>query len=711
MTPGELLTAALRYAEMGYPVFPCAPGGKAPLTEHGFHDATVDPEQIERWWAQHPSANIGIPTAGLVVIDIDGDGNRWPGDDPDRLLELAAGPMALTPRGGSHRLFRQPQGKNWRCTEGRLAAKVDTRADGGYIVAPPSVVAGGKAYRWAPGLELDDPPDRLPEPPPWLAQELDRLAAPLANGTPTFAHVAAGPPEANAIPEGQRNATLARLGGNMRRVGMSQAEIAAALLQTNKDRCSPPLSPREVERIAASIARYEPDQIAVALTENHWDQMYAEAPADDEVDAKDPGSIADELLRVPGFIDEVMAYTLDTAPYPERVMAFCGALALQAVLAGRKVRDPMGNRTNLYILGLANSGVGKDHARKVNQRILYEVGLAECLGNSFASGEGIEDRLFIQPAVLYQVDEIDGLLLRVSQARDARHEQIVSMLLQMYSSASGVYVMRAKAGRERTVIDQPSLSIFGTAVPKQFYEALSRRLLTNGFLARMVVLECRRRGTGREDGGRSLPASILDTARWWAEFRPGAAPGNLSDWHPEPRLVPQTDDAREQFRKLREQADAAYALAETRNDTVAMAIWARAYEKARRLALVYACSANHVEPVIGPEAVAWAGSFVDHQTRRMLFMAGCHASESEFDAKRKRLLEVLAQWREQHGDEWMPFWRINRRLPWTSREHEEVRATLLEQRLIEARTVQTRGRPGTVYRLLPTSPSEEEDTS
>jgi len=245
------------------------------------------------------------------------------------------------------------------------------------------------------------------------------LAAPLANGTPTFAHVAAGPPEANAIPEGQRNATLARLGGNMRRVGMSQAEIAAALLQTNKDRCSPPLSPREVERIAASIARYEPDQIAVALTENHWDQMYAEAPADDEVDAKDPGSIADELLRVPGFIDEVMAYTLDTAPYPERVMAFCGALALQAVLAGRKVRDPMGNQTNLYILGLANSGVGKDHARKVNQRILYEAGLAECLGNSFASGEGIEDRLFIQPAVLYQVDEIDGLLLRVSQARDA----------------------------------------------------------------------------------------------------------------------------------------------------------------------------------------------------------------------------------------------------------------------------------------------------
>jgi hypothetical protein len=702
-----MLNAALRYAELGYAVFPCAPGGSAPLTNNGFHGATIDPEQIEAWWSAQPSANVAIATAGLLVVDVDplddGSPNAWLNDEPEKLLALAAAPTAITPRGGRHHVFHKPVGKTWRCSTSVLAPHVDIRTDGGYIVVAPSRRREG-SYSWLEDSELDVGPDRLPEPPAWLVAALDGVAT----TSPTSPRVATGAETANPIPQGQRNATLARLGGNMRRVGMSRAEIAAALLQTNKDRCSPPLSPREVERIAASVARYEPDQVAVALAENHWDQMYAETPPDEEADAKDPGPIADELLRVPGFIDAVTEYTLDTAPYPERVLAFCGALALQAVLAGRKVRDPMGNRTNLYILGLANSGVGKDHARKVNQRILYEAGLADCLGNSFASGEGIEDRLFVQPAVLYQVDEIDGLLLRVSQARDARHEQIVSMLLQMYSSASGVYVMRAKAGRERTVIDQPSLSIFGTAVPKQFYEALSRRLLTNGFLARMVILECRRRGTGREDGDCPVPASILDTARWWAEFRPGAEPGNLNQWHPDPRLVPQTDDARAQFRQLREQADEAYARAEADGDTMAMAIWARAYEKARRLALVYACSANHVDPVIGPEAVAWAGSFVDHQTRRMLFMAGCHAAESEFDAKRKRLLEVLAQWRGQHGDEWMPFWRINRRLPWSSREHEEVRATLLEQRLIEARIVQTRGRPGAVYRLVPSLPVQED---
>jgi hypothetical protein len=66
----------------------------------------------------------------------------------------------------------------------------------------------------------------------------------------------------------------------MRRVGMSQGEIQAALLKANADRCRPPLDPREVYRIAESIGRYEPDQISVALVENHWEQMLGGRPAD-----------------------------------------------------------------------------------------------------------------------------------------------------------------------------------------------------------------------------------------------------------------------------------------------------------------------------------------------------------------------------------------------------------------------------------------------
>jgi hypothetical protein len=381
-TDGALAAAARRYAELGYPVFPCAPDQKVPLTEHGFRDASVDPDQVDRWWAQHPAANVGIATEGLVVVDVDGADNPWPADDPDRALDLAGAPLAQTPRAGRHVWFRQPAGRRWRCTEGRLADKVDTRADGGYVVVPPSVVEG-RPYRWAPGLALDDSPEHLSEPPGWLVAALDALLNP-----PSGPEAACPSTESNGIPQGHRNAALARLAGTMRRVGMTRSEIAAALQCVNRDRCRPPLPEPEVERVAASVARYDPDAVAVALAEDHWEQMYHEVGPPESFSNADPGPTPDSLLHVPGFVDDVMAHTLRTAPYPERTLAFCGALALQAVLAGRKVRDESDCRTNLYLLALANSGAGKDHPRKVNQRVLIEAGLADGLGTRSPAARG-----------------------------------------------------------------------------------------------------------------------------------------------------------------------------------------------------------------------------------------------------------------------------------------------------------------------------------
>src|SRR2546423_578970 len=61
------------------------------------------------------------------------------------------------------------------------------------------------------------------------------------------------------VKEGQRNSTLASLAGSMRRAGMSQEAIEAALLAENEGRCEPPLPEEEVRGIAASISRYDDD--------------------------------------------------------------------------------------------------------------------------------------------------------------------------------------------------------------------------------------------------------------------------------------------------------------------------------------------------------------------------------------------------------------------------------------------------------------------
>lgn len=312
----------------------------------------------------------------------------------------------------------------------------------------------------------------------------------------------------------------------------------------------------------------------------------------------DPGPMPDDLLEVPGFVRQVTDYTLAVSPYPQPALAFAAALVLQAFLAGRKVRDAADNRTNLYVLALANSGAGKNEPRKVNQRICVEVGLQDSLGDAFASGEGIEDRLFLTPSVLFQTDEIDGLMNAINRASDARHEGIMNVLLKMYTSSSSIYPMRVKAGgRSPGVIDQPSLCMLGTAVPKYYYEALSVRMLNNGFFARLIVLEAGKRGRGQTPVSRPIPEAILRTARWWADFRPGE--GNLQNWHPIPVCVEATPKAEAALDEFRALADDRYAEAEDRDDPAGMAVWVRAYEKARRLALVYAASENHLQMRIG----------------------------------------------------------------------------------------------------------------
>jgi len=160
-----LLEAALAYARRGWPVFPCEPGGKRPLGKlapHGLRDATIDTKQIREWWSTEPKANIGLVTGvNFDVLDIDGEAGR---SSVARAVSrhgcLAISPVTLTGGGGGHYLYL-PTGA--RCRIGFLD-HVDWKAEGGYIVAPPSVHPNGARYEWV--LTPDEVP--IEAAPEWL---------------------------------------------------------------------------------------------------------------------------------------------------------------------------------------------------------------------------------------------------------------------------------------------------------------------------------------------------------------------------------------------------------------------------------------------------------------------------------------------------------------------------------------------------------------
>ncbi|MBN2216977.1 MAG: bifunctional DNA primase/polymerase, partial [Pirellulales bacterium] len=533
-----------------------------------------------------------------------------------------------------HYIFRQPAGKAWRNTTSRLAPNVDTRADGGYIIAPPSVRADG-VYRWAEGMALDVSCEHLPEPPAWLVAELDRLAQCPATSAMSR-RVAASVGEGNSIPSGQRNATLASLAGTMRRAGMGLAEIQAALRASNL-RCLPPLAEAEVERIATNIARYAPDEITVAVVENHWAQMTGDEDPEPSDSPTDPGPFPKQLLAVPGFIGQVIEHTVATSFRPQPVLALGAAIALMGTLVGRKVRDEVNTRTNVYCLGVCPSGQGKERAREVNKEILFLAGMEKLAGpEGLASHAGLVSAVEMQPSILLQLDEIGRLLKTLGDASRSPHlYHVVTVLMKLYTSSGSIYLGDAYADTKRNkAIDQPNACIWGTSVPKSLYEGLTYDSVTDGFLSRMLVFEGENHVEKQRPAMMTISQSLVETARWWGDYQPG---GNLRDEHPEPRVVPITPEADEMLEQLDRWSDRqAVALGEPLGT-----LWTRTTEKARKLTLIHACSADPQSPTIDLAAAKWACAMSDYLTQRMIYLAHQWVAESPFDAKRKRVLRVI----------------------------------------------------------------------
>lgn len=135
----SLRLAAHSYAGIGWPVFPCRPGGKIPVTAHGYLDATVDHQQIERWWTNMPRASIGIATGapGPDVLDVDVHGrDGFAALRHARQAGRIPRPMRVvrTPSGGAHLYF---PGTSQR-TSSLPGRGLDFRAAGGCIIGPPS---------------------------------------------------------------------------------------------------------------------------------------------------------------------------------------------------------------------------------------------------------------------------------------------------------------------------------------------------------------------------------------------------------------------------------------------------------------------------------------------------------------------------------------------------------------------------------------------
>jgi hypothetical protein len=255
----RLLRAALAIAERGYHLFPCPPGGKPPALRWNWKDlSTTDPAQISTWWAERPY-NIGIDCgkSRLVVIDLDvpghhhGRGEHSPVEETDRgtgldgLAEICEregqpfpGPTftVSTPSGGYHLYYEAPK-TPVGISAGRLRPLIDVRGDGGYIIAPGSLI-GGRPY----AVLNATPPQPMPawlatllaRPKPLPRTEVPRITARPDDGASAYGRAAlTAEAETVARTRRQRHITLNRAAFNLGQLIaaglLTEAEVTRAL--------------------------------------------------------------------------------------------------------------------------------------------------------------------------------------------------------------------------------------------------------------------------------------------------------------------------------------------------------------------------------------------------------------------------------------------------------------------------------------------------
>lgn len=261
-----LIETALKYIADGFPVIPlcwpdalgnCGCGrnhqdkaiGKVPLVEHGLKDATITQQGVRDYWRRWSKANIGIVIpSGVFVLDIDVEHNGFESlakMEREHNFDLTQTWLVTTGGGGQHYYYKTD--KPIRNTA-RMAGYdgMDIRGTGGYVVAPPSLHRSGERYKVSP--VWDGPITLSP------AKLIDLCLKPIT--TPLSPNKGEG---TTIYLEGQRNDTLTRDAGAMRRRGLSEEAIYAALQVTNQERCQPPLPDSEIRLISKSIGRYAPD--------------------------------------------------------------------------------------------------------------------------------------------------------------------------------------------------------------------------------------------------------------------------------------------------------------------------------------------------------------------------------------------------------------------------------------------------------------------
>ena len=678
-----MLSAALQYIDKGWHVFPLQPGSKAPLVAGGFKQATIDADQVKKWWTEKPNANIGVSLdpSGICVVDVDTHGDINGFESLPMLGDMPETAIARTPSGGAHYVFTNdgtPPPRKVGLVDG-----IDLLANG-YIVAAPSVI-DGKAYRWEAGG------NGIASFPQQVRDMAAYVPAPVVNTQPTGKPIGAQDrtrtmhraslwlAKAEAAVEGQagHSKLLWAAQGLVNGFQMGRADALGLLWAEYNPRCAPswdqgkPSDVRDFERkvdqaIASPVkapgwlvgddAPYVPDPDIISFVEGLTARILPKAieaspevQAELDEDYKNIKELVEPSWNPSGLVGDIVEHILNTAQIKQPKYAIASALTAVGTLLGQKVKSGwQSGRTNLYCMAVGGTSTGKDHPLSMAERILEQAGAGALIGGTdVTSDSAIEKRLTNHPVTLYPWDEAGHTLGGFGSSADSHRATVVPTLMKLWSHGNKTYRGKDRAGKENESmsIKYPCLSIYGTGSTDKIASSLRKDQLSDGWLPRCLYFISHDLGTLSEDNDTSLPipAGIIEQCTAFASYsNPAITEASVfsvqatsQDWA---ISVPVEPDAKAVLKAFFNESRAVQQTQEETSD-----LWGKAAEQADRIALIVACGKVHdlQDARVTLEDVNWAIEVVRYCINSFAKLISDRVVENDYERSLKMVLERI----------------------------------------------------------------------
>lgn len=692
--------------DQGYAAVPCQPGTKYPGTlNFGEWYPAIGwnrycdrlPTDIETSiWSKWPDAGVCIVMDHtLKVVDIDTD------DADMRAAIMAVLPPSSVAKAGAKGLslfFRGSAAIEARSFNVGKLRVLDLIAYGKQTVIPPTVHPDtGQPYRW-----LDEPlsaygPEDLPELPDNIIELIEEALAPFGYSRPVARDPVQGDadtawrevnnialsrlvdwvpdlglPRLKASGDGYRAVAIYRPSGSGKPLHKRNLHLAInpkgivdfgdndtpftpislvmAVSRCNfgeafdwlRDRLG--LTPATID-VSALIRNGLAKKQAETVTQEQIDLHVASMPAPSPVSN---GGLVDDLTRPPGLVGDITDWLTATARNPSRTLNLGAALAFVGALAGRRYEGPTGLRSNVYVVGLAPSGFGKEHARSATKILATKAGVLSKFfgGEQIMSATALRARIKHNPSLVYMVDEFGGFLRKITNPRGSNHErEIGDDLLKLTGAASSVFLGADYAQALAEPLHSPNVCIYGTSTPETFWGALGSGNIADGFLPRFVVLDAGTvRPEPRDIGAPEVPDALAKAVQAVTVHPNG---GNLSGMTSNgttavvPIKVPWTDEARRHFVEFQ---GAMYRRMET-SPTEFEPILARVAENAGRLALIVAVGCDPLAAEITEPIMGWAAAVAEQSARMLMDQAEDRVADNDRQAEYKRVRKIVAETR------------------------------------------------------------------